>query len=252
MLTRHTNPSNAYRNRLWQPRADAVTAPRSTRDLAAVGRLIGPMIKEIRAPLGNLLAATEMLHEGMPEDDPAGGFVRLMVRESERIDEIVKDISAMVSPADIHSAAVDAVRLMNDVFSAVEPMATRQCIGTHSNVAAASLCVWADADALRTAFDKITRYMMECMPFGGTLSAWATSVETPDTRHACIGFSDTGPTVPDTLLNRIFEPFVVIKGRRSGMGLAISRMTIEQMGGEIMARNNGERGLTLEMQLPLP
>jgi len=51
-------------------------------------------------------------------------------------------------------------------------------------------------------------------------------------------------------LERMFENFVSSKPEGLGMGLTISRSIIEAHGGRIWATGNGDRGLTLHIELP--
>lgn len=62
-----------------------------------------------------------------------------------------------------------------------------------------------------------------------------------DDRHARVGLAvrDTGTGIPETVLPHLFEPFFTTKasGQGVGLGLAISRMIVQELGGEILVRN---------------
>ncbi|MBV9384137.1 MAG: DUF4118 domain-containing protein [Streptosporangiaceae bacterium] len=64
---------------------------------------------------------------------------------------------------------------------------------------------------------------------------------------------DHGSGVPDELKERIFEPFVQLDGRPSGvgLGLAVARGFAEAMGGSIVAADTPGGGLTLRVTLPV-
>jgi len=67
---------------------------------------------------------------------------------------------------------------------------------------------------------------------------------------------DHGPGVPEAALKSIFHPFYRLDGsrRRStggfGVGLAITERAVQLHGGEVMARNDAEGGLIVEIRLP--
>ena len=65
-----------------------------------------------------------------------------------------------------------------------------------------------------------------------------------------IAVSDTGGGAKDLDLEQIFESFVTTKPGGLGMGLTISRSIVEAHGGRIHAKANGERGLTVYVELP--
>jgi C4-dicarboxylate-specific signal transduction histidine kinase len=64
---------------------------------------------------------------------------------------------------------------------------------------------------------------------------------------------DTGAGVSDAATERMFEPFFTTKSHGLGMGLAISRSSLEEHGGRIWVkrRADGSRGTTVRFSLPL-
>lgn len=75
--------------------------------------------------------------------------------------------------------------------------------------------------------------------------------------EAVLTIADSGPGIPQNLLDRVFEPFFrVDEARRqlvpgAGLGLAISREIIENHGGTITIVNRSEGGLLQTVRLPL-
>ena len=68
---------------------------------------------------------------------------------------------------------------------------------------------------------------------------------------------DHGPGIPDSMLDRIFDPFVRVGDARDrgsggyGLGLAIAQRAIVLHGGEIVADNYRDGGLQITIKLPL-
>ena len=61
---------------------------------------------------------------------------------------------------------------------------------------------------------------------------------------------DTGVGVKEEDLEHIFKPFVTTKVAGLGMGLSITRSIVEAHGGRIRAECNGDRGLSVRVQIP--
>ena len=67
---------------------------------------------------------------------------------------------------------------------------------------------------------------------------------------------DTGPGIPDQALTKVFKRFYSERppgqfGEHSGLGLAISRQIVEELGGEIDVESKVGVGTSFVVRLPL-
>jgi signal transduction histidine kinase len=80
--------------------------------------------------------------------------------------------------------------------------------------------------------------------------------ETPN-RTACgqlkILFIDNGPGIAEENLSNIFDPFFTTKdpGRGTGLGLSVSFMIVESLGGKMTGISELGKGTTMIVSLPL-
>jgi len=74
----------------------------------------------------------------------------------------------------------------------------------------------------------------------------------PDDTHVSIAVSDNGSGIPPEIMSRIFEPFFTTKevGKGTGLGLAMVRSIITQMGGTIECQSEPGQGTTFTIGLP--
>ena len=68
---------------------------------------------------------------------------------------------------------------------------------------------------------------------------------------AVIEVSDTGCGIPTDRLETIFEDFATTKRRGLGLGLAISKKIVEQLGGTITVSSEVGRGSTFTLRFPM-
>ena len=68
-----------------------------------------------------------------------------------------------------------------------------------------------------------------------------------------LSVSDSGPGLSEAVRERLFQPFFSTKpaGQGLGLGLALSRDVMREMGGDLTARNGSEGGAVFEIRLPL-
>ena len=80
-----------------------------------------------------------------------------------------------------------------------------------------------------------------------TLRTWTDGAE------ACLEVSDTGVGIPEKVRARIFEPFFTTKpvGVGSGLGLAVSSLIAQRLGGRIDVTSVEGQGSTFTLRLPV-
>ncbi|MGH8388225.1 MAG: ATP-binding protein [Pseudomonas sp.] len=72
----------------------------------------------------------------------------------------------------------------------------------------------------------------------------------------CIEVSDEGPGIPESALDRVFDPFYRLETSRNrdtggvGLGLSAARAIVREQGGELALRNRRGSGLVARIELP--
>ncbi len=95
----------------------------------------------------------------------------------------------------------------------------------------------------------------EAMPGGGVIRITARRALSSKTSAVVLHISDDGPGIPRIALSRIFEPGFTSKQlgpnrAASGLGLAIVRDLLHQIGGEVQVASTRGRGTTFELRVP--
>ena len=70
-------------------------------------------------------------------------------------------------------------------------------------------------------------------------------------KEVCLSVKDFGCGIEESVLNKVFDPFVTTKKGGMGMGLAINKTIIDAHRGHIWAENNPDEGATFNIVLPL-
>ena len=108
-----------------------------------------------------------------------------------------------------------------------------------------------------TAVPSIVRNGLHYTADGTQVEVRLSCSRTDDGEYAVIVVMDDGPGVPEDVLGELFRPFYRVEEARdrlsggSGLGLAIAERIIRLHGGALTATNASEKGLQVEIRIPL-
>ena len=112
--------------------------------------------------------------------------------------------------------------------------------------------IWGDPDQLKEVLVNLMVNACEAMAKGGAIVV--TEVEdfmAGIGRVVRIRLQDTGPGIPEAMLEKIFQPFFSSKEEGTGLGLSIAARIVEEHGGFIEVISLPGQGATFTITLPL-
>lgn len=111
--------------------------------------------------------------------------------------------------------------------------------------------VLGDRQLLLEVFEGLIRNGIDAMPDGGNLLIQGNKI--PDTHEISLSFKDTGRGIAPALQEQIFTPFFTTKteGRGMGIGLWLTRLYIQTLGGDIQVHSEIGHGTQFILHLPI-
>ena len=128
----------------------------------------------------------------------------------------------------------------------MEPLAATAGLTLDSRLSAEPLYVEGDLFALGRVYRNLIVNAIEATSPGGTVTV---TVE-QEAGRVRITVRDTGLGIPPERLHAIFEDFNTTKRRGLGLGLAISRKIVEQLGGTIRVTSQVGSGTAFVVEFP--
>ena len=215
-------------------------------------RLMHDISHELRSPLARLHVAAGLARQQPERLDES---LQRIENESERMDKLVGELLTLskldAGVASPRHESIYMAELIADIVSDTQFEAQahgKQLVFT----GACTVCVRGDSELFRQAIENVVRNALKHTAPGSavTLDACALGMQLNLT------VLDSGPGVPESDLERIFEPFYRGSGSSynsdgHGLGLAISRRILNNAAGSIRAENRTEGGLRVTICLPV-
>ena len=210
--------------------------------LAAQKSLLANASHELRSPLARIRMGLELMPQGASNaarDEISQNIVEL----DQLIDEILLSSRLEAKEADL--GTVEAVDLVG--------IAAEECARTGASleVSVTHVVVPGIAKLLR----RVVRNLLENARRYGGEGGVTLNLQTA-ANLAILQVNDHGPGVPESLQERIFEPFYRLPGASEreggvGLGLALVRSIVLRHRGSVVCRNRESGGATFEIRLPL-
>jgi two-component system sensor histidine kinase PilS (NtrC family) len=216
--------------------------------LAAVGRLAAAIAHEIRNPLTSIAGSVSMLSEAPSLNAEEKHLLQIVIRESDRLNNIVTDFLAYSRNKQYRFERVNLVPLLQDTLTLLEHRLTAENTGITLVRSFAKTEAWvlADGDKLKQVFwnfcDNAVRAMKKT---GGSLTV-AMTERGPDWE---MSFADTGPGFTPQQIEKLFEPFQSNFEGGTGLGLAIVYQIVQAHDGKVWARSALGKGTSFVVRL---
>ncbi len=219
--------------------------------LASFGALASGIAHEIKNPLVAIKTFAELLPERFAEEDFREDFSKVVVREIDRIDDLVARLRGLAAPSIQPLSPLDLREPIEDTLALLRAQLEQKRIRLHRFYDPIIPPVAGDPAQLKQLFLNLFMNALEAMEPGGELTIDLRARSKHGTSTVLAKVSDTGSGIPESLLGKIFDPFVTTKARGSGLGLAICRRIADAHGATIRADNNARgRGSTISIEFP--
>jgi signal transduction histidine kinase len=198
-------------------------------NLSTIEWLSASIVHDLRNPIGTIYAAAEML---MDLDLGPTHVKRLstnIYRAAGRMRELLADLNSVAS-GNRQTVEMSDIRELIAVASAAASAATQNYSVQILLDVPQGLELPLIRPRIQSVFVNLIANALEAMPTGGQLDIAARKAGD----YVLIELEDTGPGIPETIRDQLFEPFVTA-GKRDGLGLglALSRQTVLNHGGDI-------------------
>ncbi len=222
---------------------------------SAQQRLLGDISHELRSPMTRLQMALGLAQQKSTTTDAREQYLLRCQREVERLDKMIEDVLALsrlentIQTNDFQP--INLCALVQLIINDEQFVADEKSIEIQSNLAE-SISLLADQVLLASAISNVLSNAIKYSPEHSTISVNLSS----NKNEIMLVISDSGNGVPEQALIHLFTPFYRVNLARdrntggTGLGLAIAKQAISAHQGNISAKNNSAKGLSVTIKIP--
>jgi two-component system nitrogen regulation sensor histidine kinase GlnL len=234
-------------------------AVRQADRLSSLGALAAGLAHEIKNPLGGIKGAAQLLELEFPENEDLREYIRVMLKEVQRVNLIVEELLALASPGRLKQDKVNLHRVLSDIVLLQRRAADGLSITFGQYFDLSIPPILADEALLTQLFLNLIRNAMEAVGEGGVVKVTSRvladySMNQKGERRArmvAIDIADNGPGIAADVLEHLFTPFFTTKSKGTGLGLAICQKIVSEHRGMIKVDSEPSRGTVFTVMLPL-
>jgi signal transduction histidine kinase len=210
------------------------------------GRIAAGLVHDLSHPIQNIGNSCKLILKMWEDAEYRDTFRRMVEREMQVVKRVLEDLQNIAKPIPLEKFPIELNRTVGEAVEAMQSLAETAGITLRAEIASGPLYIEGDLFALGRVYRNLVVNAIQATAPGGLVVA---AVEAHGDRVQ-VRVYDTGCGIPPDRLQAIFEDFVTTKRRGLGLGLAISRKIVEQLGGRISVASEVGKGTTFVIDFP--
>lgn len=234
--------------------------------LAAVGQLVASVAHEVGTPLHSIAWHVQALGEEPGVTTDMKKRITVIDGQLNRVVRIIQDLLSSTRQRKPAPTWMPVERVLTPAAALLEPAYHAKGVSLRVDIGTDVPMVWADAERIHQVLVNLLTNALAATPEGGEVVIRAgarpatpeevevgkRSVEGSLTTMVTVAVSDTGCGMPGEDLQKAFTPFFTTKavGKGTGLGLFLSRETVQAHGGTLSIESEVGKGTTVLLSLP--
>ena len=213
---------------------------------AMFGRIAAGLVHDLSHPIQNIGNSCKLIQKMFEDMEYRETFKRTVERELVICKRVLDDLRNIARPIPLERFPVDLNRTVADAAEAMEPHAETAGLNFKTELTPEAVYIEGDVFALGRVYRNLILNAIQATAPGGLI---VVKSEVREDRVQ-VRIYDTGCGIPPERIGQIFEDFVTTKRRGLGLGLAISKKIVEQLGGTITVASEVGKGTTFVLEFP--
>jgi two-component system NtrC family sensor kinase len=213
---------------------------------AMFGRVVGGLFHDLMHPIQNIGNNARLMIRPDLDREAQQSAHQVIERELGILKRFMDDVLNIAKPKPLQRFPMDVNASVSEIVDAMRGQGESAGVTVEGHFASDPLVIEGDRFSLGRVYRNLIKNALQATPAGGRVVVRTARVGD----LAEISVSDTGSGIPPERLSKIFDDFVTTKSRGLGLGLAISKQTVEQLGGTITVQSEVGRGTSFTLRFP--
>jgi len=212
--------------------------------LAAVGQLVSGVAHELNNPLTSIAGLSEFLLEQKELGKKDRGHLQVIQEQAERAGRIVRNLLTFARKGSAERVPVDLNDVIRRTLSLTGYDLKLKDITVERELSGALPEVFGDRHGLQQVVLNLITNAAQAVAENPRERPREITVSTWFDGQVHLRVADTGPGIPDEIVQSVFTPFFTTKepGKGTGLGLSLTYSIVESHGGQITLEPRNPRG----------
>jgi len=196
-----------------------------TEKMASVGQLSSRLVHDLRNPLSVIKSTVELLKiNNKKMDDPTSKKFERIESAMKKISYQIEDVLDFVRQSELHLKRQSIEEILKSIIAGIDiPKEVKIKLNSQK------IIINCDSRKIEAVFTNIITNASQAMHGNGEIKIKVVE----DDEDALIKIEDSGPGMPKSVMQKIFDPLYTTKDTGTGLGLSICKNIVEQHGGTI-------------------
>lgn len=232
--------------------------------LASLGVMASGIAHEIRNPLAGIKAIAQTFEEELESDDPKNEYVRRIIRQVNRMDDMLKTLFSYAKPQKPNRQFISVQQILQEVLVLLKQKFYQHNIILKQTFEPILPNVFVDGGQIQQVIFNLLLNSIEAIEKYGEIIVSVERVaknmrlfqrkpfyqKITDNPYLLIHITDNGCGMPHETMYKIFNPFFTTKSFGTGLGLSIVYQIINENNGVIYFESQEEKGTDCYLFLP--
>jgi signal transduction histidine kinase len=214
---------------------------------ATFGRVAVGLVHDISHPIQNIGNSCKLIVKMFDDLEYRESFKRTVEREFEQVKRVLEDLRNLAKPKPLEKYPLDVNKALHDTAESMLASAERSGLSLDLELVFGPLYIEGDQYALNRIHRNLLTNAFQATPPQGRVVIRTLR----QNEEAIIEIEDTGSGIPAERLGTIFDDYVTTKKQGLGLGLALSKKLVEQLGGTISVTSQVGAGTTFTLRFPI-